>query len=147
MGAAVALPLLPKARDHIQAKIEQAEQAGVNTQIWLIDGTTGLYLAMVVGALLLFGVVYEALPNARWGRTLGKKLCGLRVLSMEEQEPPGYGRALLRWLVYGVLAALLIGVVNLLWALFDKPWRQCWHDKAAGTFTAEGGDDGELRLS
>lgn len=147
VGAAVALPLLPKARDHIQAKIEQAEQAGVNTQIWLIDGTTGLYLAMVVGALLLFGVVYEALPNARWGRTLGKKLCGLRVLSMEEQEPPGYGRALLRWLVYGVLAALLIGVVNLLWALFDKPWRQCWHDKAAGTFTAEGGDDGELRLS
>lgn len=144
VGAAVALPLLPKARDHIDAKVAEIEQAGVTQDIWLVDGTTGLYLAMVIGAVLVFGLLYEALPNARWGRTLGKKLLGLRVLSMDEQEPPGYGRAIVRWLVQGTLSFLVIGVVNLMWAFFDKPWRQCWHDKAAGTFTAEGG--GEVRL-
>jgi hypothetical protein len=26
--------------------------------------------------------------------------------------------------------------VNVLWCLFDRPWRQCWHDKAAHTFVA-----------
>ena len=31
---------------------------------------------------------------------------------------------------------LVIGVVGVLWCLFDKPWRQCWHDKAAHTFVA-----------
>ncbi|WP_308405664.1 RDD family protein [Streptomyces tardus] len=144
VGAAVALPLLPKARDHLDAKVAEIEQAGVTRDIWLVDGTTGLYLAMVIGAVLVFGLLYEALPNARWGRTLGKKLLGLRVLSMEEQEPPGFGRAAVRWLVQGSLGFLVIGVVNLFWAFVDKPWRQCWHDKAAGTFTAEGG--GEVRL-
>ncbi|MQS05416.1 RDD family protein, partial [Streptomyces alkaliterrae] len=146
VGAAVAFPLLPKTADHVKDKIEAAEHAGVTTQVWLLDGTTGGYLAMVIGAMLVFGLLYEALPNARWGRTLGKKLFGLRVLSLEEQEPPGYGRAVVRWLVQGGSAALLVGVVNLAWALFDKPWRQCLHDKAAGTFTAQGGDAGELRL-
>ena len=31
---------------------------------------------------------------------------------------------------------LAIGVLNALWCLFDRPWRQCWHDKAARTFVA-----------
>ena len=29
-----------------------------------------------------------------------------------------------------------IGVLNVLWCLFDRPWRQCWHDKVARTFVA-----------
>jgi hypothetical protein len=33
-----------------------------------------------------------------------------------------------------VLDALVVGVVGLAWCLFDRPWRQCWHDKAARTF-------------
>ncbi|UGY91664.1 RDD family protein [Streptomyces gobiensis] len=136
VGAAAALPLLPKATDHIQAKVAAAEQAGVTREIWLIDSTTGAYLAMVLGAILFFGVLYEALPTARWGRTLGKKLCGVRVLDMEQQTPPGFGSALLRWLLYGVLAVAVLGVLNVAWCLFDKPWRQCWHDKAARTFVA-----------
>lgn len=137
VGGAVALPLLPKATDHIQAKVDAVEQAGVTQDIWLVDATTGGYLAMVLGAILVFGVLYEALPTARWGRTLGKKLCGVRVLDMEQQLPPGFGAALLRWLVQGALAAVVVvGVVNVAWCLFDRPWRQCWHDKLARTFVA-----------
>jgi hypothetical protein len=26
--------------------------------------------------------------------------------------------------------------VGVAWCLFDRPWRQCWHDKAAHTFVA-----------
>ena len=32
--------------------------------------------------------------------------------------------------------SLGIGVLGVLWCLFDRPWRQCWHDKAAHTFVA-----------
>ncbi|WP_431782382.1 RDD family protein [Streptomyces chumphonensis] len=134
LAGAVAAPFVPKALDHWRAQVDAAEQAGVTREIWLIDGTTGGYLAVVVGAFLLFGLLYEALPTARWGRTLGKKVCGVQVLRMAEQTPPGFGAAAVRWLLHGVLALVALGLLNVAWSLFDRPWRQCWHDKAAGTF-------------
>ncbi|TVL89177.1 RDD family protein [Streptomyces sp. SAJ15] len=134
--AAAAVPLWGKAMDHIDEKVEEAKQTGETVTVYLLDGTTGGYLAIVVAVLLVVGLVYEALPTAKWGRTLGKKLCGLRVLDIEQHDTPGFGAALRRWLVYGVLGLLVIGVLNVLWCLFDRPWRQCWHDKAARTFVA-----------
>ncbi|NLU71191.1 RDD family protein [Streptomyces sp. HNM0575] len=144
VAAAVAFPFVGEAVDHVQGKIDAVRNAGETRTVWLIDGTTGGYLALVLGALLLFGLLYEVLPTSRWGRTLGKKLFGLRVLTMEQQDKPGFGSALTRWLTYGVLSALVVGVVNVLWCVFDRPWRQCWHDKLAGTFVSK--DSGEIRL-
>jgi uncharacterized RDD family membrane protein YckC len=135
-AVAVALPLLDKARDHIDAQIDAAEQAGVTKDIWLIDGTTGGYLAMVLGVFLGLGLLLEALPTGLTGRSLGKAVCGLKVMDVETQDKASFGAALLRWLVYSVLGLLVIGIVNVLWCLRDRPWRQCWHDKAAGTFVA-----------
>ncbi|MGW1891672.1 RDD family protein [Streptomyces sp. NPDC002004] len=134
--AAAAVPLTVRAVDHINGKIDEAKLSGRTVTVWLIDGTTAGYLGVVLAVLLLFGVVYEALPTARWGRTLGKKLCGLQVRDIEGHEPPPFGAALRRWLVYSIPGVLVIGVVGVLWCLFDRPWRQCWHDKAAGTFVA-----------
>lgn len=133
---AAAVPLGLRAVDHVDGKIEEARLSGETVTVWLIDGTTGVYLGIVLAVLLLFGVVYEALPTARWGRTLGKKLCGLEVRDIEGHEPPSFGAALRRWLVYSVPGVLVVGVVGVLWCLFDRPWRQCWHDKAAHTFVA-----------
>ncbi|GAA3622889.1 RDD family protein [Streptomyces chitinivorans] len=141
VAAAVAFPFAGPSADHFREQVEAAEQAGETRQIWLVDGTTGVYLAIVLGALLVFGLLYEVLPTARWGRTLGKKLFGVRVLDIEEQDTPSFGAALRRWLVYGLLAPLGVGVVNVLWCLFDRPWRQCWHDKAARTFVARGTEE------
>ncbi|KUJ64981.1 hypothetical protein ACZ90_52480 [Streptomyces albus subsp. albus] len=138
VGAA-AVPLWSKAKDHIDTKIDEAKQTGETVTVYLLDGTTGLYLGILLGVLLLVGALAEALPTARWGRTLGKRLCGLRTLDIESHQPPSFGAALRRWLVYGVLGVLVIGVLNVLWCLFDRPWRQCWHDKAARTFVATGG--------
>lgn len=49
------------------------------------------------------------------------------------------GSALRRWLTYAVFLLLpLIGLLNVVWCAFDKPWRQCWHDKAGRTYVARG---------
>uniref|UniRef100_UPI0034DFF8D1 RDD family protein n=1 Tax=Streptomyces sp. PU-14G TaxID=2800808 RepID=UPI0034DFF8D1 len=146
VGTAAAFPFVGKTVDHIEAKIDAVEQAGVTRQVWLVDGTTGGYLALVLGVLVVFGLLYEVLPTARWGRTLGKKLFGICVVNIEGYGKPGFAKSLLRWLVHGALGVLVIGLVNVLWCLFDRPWRQCWHDKVAGTFVAKGDASTELRL-
>ncbi|MER6627222.1 RDD family protein [Streptomyces sp. NPDC000987] len=134
--AVAAVPLGAKALDHVDEKIDAAKLSGETVTVWLLDGTTSACLGAVLAVLLLSGVLYEALPTAKWGRTLGKKLLGLEVRDIEAHEPPSFGAALRRWLVYSVPGVLLIGVVGVLWCLFDRPWRQCWHDKAAHTFVA-----------
>lgn len=134
--AVAAVPLGTKAADHINEKIDAAKLSGRTETVWLLDGTTAAYLGIVLAVLLLFGVLYEVLPTAKWGRTLGKKLCGLEVRGIESHEPPGFGGALRRWLVYSVSGLLGVGIVGVAWCLFDRPWHQCWHDKAAHTFVA-----------
>ncbi|MFF1506245.1 RDD family protein [Streptomyces sp. NPDC058326] len=139
LGALVggaSFPFVTAALDHIDGKIEAARQSGVTVQVWLLDGTTSVQFGIALASLFVIGVLYEALPTAKWGRTLGKKLCGIEVRDIEAHQPPRFGAALRRWLVYSVLGLLVIGVFNVLWCLFDRPWRQCWHDKAARTFVA-----------
>ncbi|WP_416975741.1 RDD family protein [Streptomyces sp. 4F14] len=133
---AAAVPLGTRAVDHVNAKIDEAKLSGRTVTVWFLDGTTSAYLGIVLAVLLVFGVLYEALPTAKWGRTLGKKLFGLEVRDIEGGEPPSFGAALRRWLVYSVPGLLVVGVVGVVWGVFDKPWRQCWHDKAAHTFVA-----------
>ncbi|MFE9019171.1 RDD family protein [Streptomyces sp. NPDC007808] len=134
--AVAAVPLGTRAIDHVNGKIDEARLSGRTVTVWLLDGTTSVYLGIVLAVLLLFGLLYEALPTAKWGRTLGKKLLGLEVRDIEAHEPPQFGAALRRWLVYSVPGLLVVGVVGVLWCLFDRPWHQCWHDKAARTFVA-----------
>ncbi|MET9347853.1 RDD family protein [Streptomyces termitum] len=136
LTAAAAFPFATAALDHIDAKIEAAKRSGVTVQVWLVDGTTSVQFGIALGLMLVLGVLYEALPTARWGRTAGKKLCGIQVRDIEAHEPPSFGRSLRRWFLHTFLGLLLIGVLNVLWCVFDRPWRQCWHDKAAGTFVA-----------
>ncbi|MEU9134457.1 RDD family protein [Streptomyces sp. NPDC048404] len=134
--AAAAVPLGTRAVDHVDEKIDAAKLSGEKVTVWLLDGTTASCLGAVLAVLLVFGVLYEVLPTARWGRTLGKKLCGIEVRDIEGHEPPGFGRALVRWLVLSVPCLLVVGLAGVVWGLFDKPWSQCWHDKAAHTFVA-----------
>lgn len=136
MAAGAAFPFVTAALDHIQAKIDAAERSGVTVQVWLVDGTTSVQFGIALGLFLVLGLLYEALPTAKWGRTLGKKLCGVQVRDIEAHEPPTLGRSLRRWFVHTFLGLLVIGVLDALWCVFDRPWRQCWHDKAAGTFVA-----------
>ncbi|OKJ76068.1 RDD family protein [Streptomyces sp. CB02460] len=136
LTAAAAVPLAGRAVDHIDGKIDAARQTGETVTVWLLDSTTAALGGALLGVFLLLGVLLDAVPTAKWGRTLGKKLCGLDVRDIESHETPGFGAALRRWLVYGVPGLLVVGIAGVLWCLVDRPWRQCWHDKAARTFVA-----------
>ncbi|MGO4461607.1 RDD family protein, partial [Streptomyces sp. M-16] len=131
VATAAALPLVPEATAHVQVKVDEARASGRTTTVWLLDGTITGYLGLVLAAVLVFGVFYEALPTARWGRTPGKKLFGVRVLAAATLRPPAFGAALRRWLVYA-----LLGLPGSLWCLVDRPRRRAWHDRAAGTYVA-----------
>ncbi|SMQ16626.1 Uncharacterized membrane protein YckC, RDD family [Streptomyces sp. Ag82_O1-12] len=136
LTAAAAVPLGTKAVDHVNEKIDAAKLSGETVTVWLLDGTTSIYLGIILAVLLLAGILCEVLPTAKWGRTLGKKLMGLEVRDIEAHDSPEFGAALRRWLVYSVPGLLVVGIVGVAWCLFDRPWRQCWHDKAARTFVA-----------
>ncbi|MEW2126737.1 RDD family protein [Streptomyces sp. NPDC007259] len=136
LTAAAAVPLAARAAEHIDGKIDAARLSGETVTVWLLDSTTAALGGAVLGVFLVLGALLDAVPTAKWGRTLGKKLCGIDVRDIESHEVPGFGAALRRWLVYGVPGLLVVGVAGVLWCLVDRPWRQCWHDKAAHTFVA-----------
>ncbi|MGW2631354.1 RDD family protein [Streptomyces chattanoogensis] len=141
LTAAVAVPLWGTVTDHIDAKVEAAKQSGREVTVYLLDGTTTPLFAAVLAVLLIGGGLYEILPTLKWGRTLGKKVCGVRVLDIEGHDTPTLGAAVKRWLCYSVLGVLAVGIVNAVWCVFDRPWRQCWHDKLARTFVASDAAD------
>lgn len=82
----------------------------------------------VLGMLLLFGApAYLVVSEAITGRTLGKRLVGLRVVGTDRRGI-GIGRALLR-LPARLLAFTVVGFV---WALWDDEQRT-WHDRLTAT--------------
>jgi uncharacterized RDD family membrane protein YckC len=88
----------------------------------------GLVLAALLGFILaLWNDVY--LPATR-GYSIGKKLLGLRIYTVDGQSPIGMGKALIRFL--GRIPSGMCLYLGYLWALFDDR-RQTWHDKFAGT--------------
>jgi uncharacterized RDD family membrane protein YckC len=134
---AAALPLGSAAYHHAKDKVDAAKLTGETVKVWLLDGTTGAEAGGILAAALVAGLLLEVLPTATWGRTLGKKLLGVRVLDIEAQLPPSFGISLRRWVLRTGLNALVVGILGMSWALWDRPWHQTWHDKASRTFVAK----------
>ena len=90
-------------------------------------------LTALAGLLLLWGIalhaVYFVIFVGGCGQTPGKMLCGITVVR-QDSSVVGYGRALLRWIGYG-LAALPLGL-GFLGVLFTAE-RRGLHDWIAGT--------------
>lgn len=79
---------------------------------------------------------YQVPQNVRWGRTVGKRILRIRIRPLAEDVPLSWGRATIRWATYTVGVTLtngLFGLVDYLWPLWDRPWRQALHDKTART--------------
>jgi uncharacterized RDD family membrane protein YckC len=98
-------------------------------------------LAMASAFIAYF--VYEGAMLTRSGQTLGKKAVGIRVAVLVNGDIPtrqGWSRAAV-YALPGVLASFLVGpifwLVNSLWLLGDKPYRQCLHDKVAHTVVVD----------
>ena len=78
--------------------------------------------------LLAWFVVYTAMQAGRG--SIGMRAQGLRLVRAQDGSPLGFGRALLRNLVFGLAGAIVVGYFS---PLFDGSGRfQGWHDKAVG---------------
>lgn len=101
--------------------------------------------------LSLAAVVYQVVPVALWGQTLGKKIMSIRVVSGQDLGKPGWWRAIRRWALYfliglipiigGIVACFVLPLVGLV-MLFVEPKRQVPHDKVADTIVVNDGVHG-----
>lgn len=101
-------------------------------------------VAPIAFAAVYFG--YEAVQLALWGRTVGKRLTGLRVVTADGGRPSPL-QAVVRSAIYALPpAARPVPVLNVLaglfWIgevalLFEGGSRQALHDRAAGTFVLD----------
>jgi len=108
---------------------------GIPMVVLLQAGSQAALLAAVGIALAAFLSFILALWNdvylpATRGYSIGKKLLGLRIYTVDGQSPIGMGKALIRFL--GRIPSGMCLYLGYLWALFDDR-RQTWHDKFAGT--------------
>lgn len=100
-----------------------------------VDDMIGQQWTLVVISVIVT-FAYQVPQNVVFGRTIGKRILGIRIRMLAVDRNPGWGSATVRWGTYtlGVLVlTALFAIVDYLWPLWDKPWRQALHDKAART--------------
>ncbi|MFE5210557.1 RDD family protein [Streptomyces sp. NPDC056600] len=84
------------------------------------------------GLLGLALLCYEPVMIWERGATYGKRICGLRVARVGDGEDLSFRRAWLRWFMSFFMGFVpFLGLLDGLWCLWDKPFQQCLHDKAA----------------
>ena len=105
-----------------------ASTAGPSVLLLLL-AELGLFLFILVGQY-----VYEVELAKRTGQTVGKRLLKIRVIPLAPRQPIARSHLAKRWLVTGPGGMIPgLGLINAVWCLWDKPYRQCLHDKFADT--------------
>ena len=85
---------------------------------------------------LVVSFLYEVPQNVVWGRTLGKRVTRIRIRAMAADTGISWLQAVVRWATYSIGSLVtngLFGVLDYLWPLWDRPFRQALHDKTART--------------
>jgi hypothetical protein len=79
--------------------------------------------------------VYQVELMYRSGQTVGKRVARIKVIPIEPGAPLTRKTAAMRWLVEHIVGGFvpLFQWIDGLWQLWDKPFQQCLHDKAAHT--------------
>ncbi|MDF1515146.1 MAG: RDD family protein [Anaerolineae bacterium] len=88
-----------------------------------------ILLIALVGSFLYYGLMWS-----RSGQTLGKKMMGIQVVSVDGQLPSYWksiGRAVIGYGISGIAFDL-----GFLWMLWDDQ-KQTWHDKLFKTFVVK----------
>ena len=106
-------------------------EAGVLEAAALFVGFGGLALFTIVVLL------YEPTLIALRGQTLGKMAMRIMVVRAENGEVPGWGKAIGRWILPGLLGLIpVVGGLLVLLVYLSLLWddsRQGWHDKMGTT--------------
>ncbi len=85
---------------------------------------------------LVVQLAYEVPQLVKYGRTVGKRVAGIRVRPLAEDRLPTLKEAMIRWGVSAggsFVGGGLFTLLDDLFPLWDKPWQQTLHDKAAKT--------------
>jgi Predicted membrane protein/domain len=108
-----------------------------------VDSTAGAGIAfgtiavvfLMLGLSLVIVYIYEvelALRNG--GQTYGKKIANIRIVPLDPTETLTRRHLAVRFLArFGMNWVPGLGLVDGLYQLWDKPYQQCLHDKAAKT--------------
>ncbi len=91
-------------------------------------------LAIVVPLTLAVSYLYMVTLVNEYGQTVGKRAMKLRIVRAHDGGLITRSQKRKRWLVASApLTAIYFQYANYLWLLWDKPYRQCLHDKCAET--------------
>ena len=125
-------PAVQRFVESIPTDGSQPSQAAMSSlQSDLLNVSTSITVISVVISML-----YQLPQNKAWGRTLGKRALGIRIRPLAADLPLSWGQVIARWGVFEAFSIVLGGLpllLDCLWPLWDKPWRQALHDKAAKT--------------
>lgn len=99
-------------------------------------GGSGNYLYSL--AFLLVYFFYEALMLTNRGQTLGKMAVGVRVAMLDNGAMPAGNPGWLRAATYSLpqlvpFFGFFFWLLNVLYCTWDRPYRQCLHDKVGQT--------------
>lgn len=139
-------------RLHKEVNNDQLEPASVNKRViaFFLDGV--LTIPFLVGAEilvtqmtqdatqmsilsnLLVTFIYWVIPHYMFGKTLGKKLLGLEVVSVDGKERT-LGKIVLRE-TFGKWISLAPLGLGFIWFRFNKQ-RKAWHDSMCGTMVVQ----------
>lgn len=119
--------LLPKILDAFRVEPGQFPDFGT---LYLAEG---IFLAVALPLQIVVGYCYHVIYMHRTGQTLGKRIMKIRVTRTDGAV---FDRrsARRRWAIQ-YLGTFLPGFnyADILWLLWDQPYRQCLHDKGAYT--------------
>ncbi|WP_107468857.1 RDD family protein [Streptomyces caniscabiei] len=106
----------------------------IPVMMWIDAGGGSTARTALFSWLAASFVLYFPFTTWKWGSTLGKRVCRVRIVRRETAEAVGFWRALGRELFWlGAFIVPVLSLLNPLWCCWDKPYRQCLHDKVADT--------------
>lgn len=107
----------------------------IPVSMWISGDGGALAVAVLLVWLITSFVLYFPFCLWKYNQTLGKRICGVRIVPVgRDAQGVGFWRAVGRetfWLVGAFIPVL--GLLNPLWCCWDRPYRQCLHDKVADT--------------
>ncbi|MBD2869061.1 RDD family protein [Paenibacillus arenilitoris] len=84
----------------------------------------------------ILSFLYTLLTPILWnGYTIGKRICGIRIVKVSDGQPPGLGTMLLRNVVTGLIYAITLGIAFIVSAIMVgvREDKRSIHDFIAGT--------------
>ncbi len=93
-------------------------------------------VAWCVDAFLLLAILTVFVywwSMARHGRTLGKLICGVKVVNAADGSSPGCGKAFSRGVIPFLLSFTIVGWILCFASVLWHQSYQGWHDRSSGT--------------